>query len=89
MIVTKSTGVINQRLQFFSQSEMTVTVSKHAQQQDPEDEAAKWNLGIIIFVIQTYAFPTQDPPCYRLTLVLLPVGSVHQELLFPALAGTL
>ncbi len=33
-----------------------VTVSQHAQYQDPETEAAKWNSAIIDFIIYTCAF---------------------------------
>ncbi len=31
----------------------SVTVSQHAQNQDPESEAAEWNLAIITFISYT------------------------------------
>ncbi len=37
----------------------SVTVSRQAQHQDPETEAAKWNSVIINFIIYTCAFPTE------------------------------
>ncbi len=35
-----------------------MTVSQHAQYQDIDAEAAKWNSAIIHFIIYTCAFPT-------------------------------
>ncbi len=39
-------------------SHASVTVSQHAQHQDPETEAAKWNSAVIHFIIYTCDFPT-------------------------------
>ncbi len=37
----------------------SVTVSQHAQYQDPETEAAKWNSAIINYIMCACAFPTE------------------------------
>ena len=46
---------------FFSSvplSRDSVTVSCHAQYQDPENEAAKWNSAVINYIIYICAFST-------------------------------
>lgn len=49
-------------------SQQVMTVSQHAQHQDPETEAAKWNSAIVHFITYTCDFPAvtcQNVVCMR------------------------
>ena len=87
----KSTGDTNNSSVPVSRD--SVTVSQHAQSQDPETEADKWNSAIVRFIICTWAFPTfltcallkvqrsPDPPhrCFHICVIRLFLRIIYMQ----------
>lgn len=48
-----------------------MTVSKHAQYEEPETEAAKRSLDIIHFIVYTCAFPISIKKAYGIYMILI------------------